>query len=96
MRETADKAKTTARVANRTMKKIAQMLDRRGGRRLLGNLTTQVARSLTGDPHISVMYDDMWVDVVDGKYLPRFANFNYSASVLENAPPRRGATCWVA
>ena len=77
-----------------TRKKIAQLIDRRGGRSLLAALTTRAARSLTSDTNVSVIYDEMWIDVIDGKYLPRSASFNYNTFDLKYM--RRRAECRLA
>jgi len=60
--------------ANRT---IAKLLDRPGGRRLLSVAATYWARFLTGDENLSIIYDDMWIDVVDQTYIPRSSTFRY-------------------
>ena len=61
-------------------RRLATLLDRPGGRRLLSLAATHWARSLTGDQRLSILYDDMWIDVIDGKYVPRSPTFNYYAS----------------
>jgi FkbM family methyltransferase len=65
-------------------RKIANLLDRLGGRRLLSAAATHWARSLTGDQDLSIIYDDMWIDVIDQTYIPRSSTFNYYALDFKN------------
>ena len=54
--------------------KVAMMLDRRGGRTLLGFLATLRARAGT-EKDIRVFYDDGWIQQVDTHYLVTSRNF---------------------
>jgi len=56
---------------------LAALLDRPGGRRLLASAATRWARYVTRDNRIGVLYDDMWIDAIDGLYLPRGKAFDY-------------------
>jgi hypothetical protein len=53
-------------------------LDRPGLRWLLSASVTRRARSIAQDSRVSVFYDEMWIDRVDGTSVPRSRRFNYS------------------
>jgi hypothetical protein len=69
-------------------RKIASFADRPGGRSLLAALTTRAARQMTGDTGVSIMYSDMWIDVVDGRVIPRSRRYDYYAFDLERIRSR--------
>ncbi len=71
-------------------RKVVTLLDRPGGRRLLATAATHWARFLTNDQNLSIIYDDMWIDVVDQTYIPRSSAFSYYAFDLQSM--RRLAT----
>jgi FkbM family methyltransferase len=58
-------------------RRIVKLLDRPGGRRLLSAIATYFAQSMTDDSAIAVIYDGMWIDVVDGVFIPRSPTFGY-------------------
>ena len=43
-------------------RKLANLLDRPGGRQFLSSIASHWARSLTGDRALSIMYDKMWIE----------------------------------
>ena len=61
-------------------RKIANLFDRPGGRRLLSMAATHWAHSITGDHDLSIIYDDMWIDVINQTYIPRSSTFKYVTS----------------
>jgi len=61
-------------------RKIANLFDRPGGRRLLSIAATHWAHSITGDHDLSIIYDDMWIDVINQTYIPRSSTFKYVTS----------------
>jgi FkbM family methyltransferase len=63
----------------RLRQRIAHLLDRPGLRPLLAKVASRRAQSLTKDPGIAVVYDGMWIDVVDQTFIPRSKAFRYSA-----------------
>ncbi len=65
-------------------RKIVNLLDRPGGRRFLSAAATHWARSVSGDRDLSVIYDDMWIDVIDKTYIPRSKGFSYHAFDFRN------------
>jgi FkbM family methyltransferase len=66
-----------------TFRELAALADRAGGRSILSVIATKRAQALTGDPNVAVTYDDMWIDIVDGTFLPRSRKFNYYSWYLE-------------
>ena len=65
-------------------RKIVNLLDRPGGHRFLSAAATHWARSVSGDRDLSVIYDDMWIDVIDKTYIPRSPRFSYYAFDFKN------------
>jgi len=65
-------------------RKIANLFDRPGGHWLLSAAATHWARSVTGDHDLSIIYDGMWIDVIDQTYIPRSSKFGYYNFDFEN------------
>ena len=42
------------------------------------------ARSVSGDRDLSVIYDGMWIDVIDKTYIPRSPRFSYYTFDFKN------------
>ena len=55
-------------------RKIVNLLDRPGGHRFLSAAATHWARSVSGDRDLSVIYDGMWIDVIDKTFIPLVQN----------------------
>lgn len=55
-------------------RRLVNVLDRPGGRKLLGGVAKKLWAPDTG---VDVIYDGMWIDVVDGVCIPRSKHFSY-------------------
>lgn len=64
---------------------IANLLDRSGGRSLLGLLATRVARRHTG-ADVRIFYDKLWVHQVEGTIIPDGRAFTYHAGMFRHWP----------
>jgi FkbM family methyltransferase len=60
---------------------IVRLLDRPGGRRILGAVATRVARRQTGTD-VTVFYDGLWTHRVGSYYFPDGRRFNYYGNDL--------------
>ncbi len=60
-------------------RKLSLAFDKPGCRWLLATATSAWARHLARDSQIGVTYDGMWIDVVDGIFIPRASTFEYYA-----------------